>query len=62
MVWSFIERDKAYILSSFFQNEYKSDIGTKKLIHDKKENVLMARWRYPSLSLHGELVCHTMGS
>lgn len=47
------EEQKLYEPIDFDPNEYKSDIGTKKLIHDKKENVLMARWRYPSLSLHG---------
>ena len=39
-----------------FQNEYKGDIGAEKLIHDKKEHVLMARWRYPSLSIHGKIL------
>jgi len=33
--------------------EYRTDIGHNKLVHDKKEEVLKARWRYPSLSLHG---------
>ncbi|KAL4225624.1 Metallopeptidase M20 [Mactra antiquata] len=44
---------KLYEPIDFDPNEYKDDIGVKKLIHDSKENVLMARWRYPSLSLHG---------
>jgi len=37
----------------FDLEEYRGDIGTNKLIHDKKEHVLQSRWRYPSLSLHG---------
>jgi len=36
------------------QEEYRKDMGHNKLIHDKKEEVLMHRWRYPSLSLHGK--------
>jgi hypothetical protein len=35
-------------------NAYQKDIGAHKLIHDEdKVKTLMARWRYPSLSLHG---------
>lgn len=35
-------------------NEYRSSIGAKKLAHnEEKNNILMHRWRYPSLSLHG---------
>jgi len=37
----------------FDVEEYKKDIGAKKLIMEDKPSVLMARWRYPSLSLHG---------
>lgn len=38
----------------FDVEDYKKDLGHQKLIHDKdKINTLMARWRYPSLSLHG---------
>lgn len=33
---------------------YRSDVGCKTLLHkEKKEDLLMHRWRYPSLSLHG---------
>ena len=39
---------------TYIQELYRKDMGHKKLIHDKKEDVLMHRWRYPSLSLHGE--------
>ncbi|CAG8951445.1 hypothetical protein HYFRA_00007361 [Hymenoscyphus fraxineus] len=33
-------------------NIYES-LGSKTTIHETKENTLMARWRYPSLSIHG---------
>ena len=34
--------------------DYKSDLKTAKLVNDKdKVKTLMARWRFPSLSLHG---------
>jgi nonspecific dipeptidase len=36
---------------------YKNDVGivgiSDKLLHDKKADILMHRWRYPTLSLHG---------
>lgn len=47
------EEQKLYEPIDFDMHEYRGDIGVEKLIHDKKEHVLMARWRYPSLSLHG---------
>ncbi|XP_001366150.1 cytosolic non-specific dipeptidase [Monodelphis domestica] len=37
----------------FDLEEYAKDVGAKKLLHDSKEDILMHRWRYPSLSLHG---------
>ena len=41
----------------FSIEDYKEDCKVKtisdKLIHDNKKSLLMARWRYPSLSLHG---------
>lgn len=48
------EEEKAtYTDIDFDKEEYRADIGHNKLIHDTKEEVLMHRWRYPSLSLHG---------
>lgn len=29
------------------------------LIHDKKDDILMHRWRYPSLSIHGQSPAYT---
>jgi len=38
----------------FDPEDYKKDIGAKKLVHDgDKMRTLMARWRNPSLSIHG---------
>lgn len=47
------EEKKLYDPIDFDMEDYRKDIGSPKLIHDKKEDVLMHRWRYPSLSLHG---------
>jgi len=34
--------------------EYKNDLGAKRLLHNEdKTQILMHRWRYPSLSIHG---------
>ncbi|XP_047935183.2 cytosolic non-specific dipeptidase [Anser cygnoides] len=37
----------------FDLKEYAKDVGATKLLHDTKRDILMHRWRYPSLSLHG---------
>ncbi|KAH6935124.1 hypothetical protein HPB50_003452 [Hyalomma asiaticum] len=37
----------------FDMDEYRKDIGASGLLHSTKEEVLMHRWRFPSLSLHG---------
>ncbi|NXN72185.1 CNDP2 dipeptidase, partial [Himantopus himantopus] len=37
----------------FDLEEYAKDVGATKLLHDTKREILMRRWRYPSLSLHG---------
>ncbi|KAL9611577.1 MAG: hypothetical protein Q9167_003796 [Letrouitia subvulpina] len=39
-------------ISYTMENLYES-IGSQTSIHDDKERTLMARWRYPSLSVHG---------
>jgi len=44
---------KLYDVIDFDLEEYRTDLGTRKLIHNQKPDVLMHRWRYPSLSLHG---------
>ncbi|XP_030385863.1 cytosolic non-specific dipeptidase [Scaptodrosophila lebanonensis] len=38
----------------FEVDEYKKDVGVERLPHNEdKTKILMARWRYPSLSIHG---------
>nr|XP_014340893.1 PREDICTED: cytosolic non-specific dipeptidase isoform X2 [Latimeria chalumnae] len=37
----------------FDMEEFSKDVGACKLLHQTKEEILMHRWRYPSLSLHG---------
>lgn len=47
------DEEALYHPIDFDMGDYQKDIGAKKLIHDRKQDVLMHRWRYPSLSLHG---------
>ncbi|MEQ2161689.1 hypothetical protein GOODEAATRI_012092, partial [Goodea atripinnis] len=47
------EEKKLYEKIDFDLCEYCKDVGVEKLLHDTKEQILMHRWRYPSLSLHG---------
>ena len=47
------EEEALYAPITFDPEEYRSSIGHNKLIHDRKEDILMHRWRYPSLSIHG---------
>ncbi|XP_028908585.1 cytosolic non-specific dipeptidase [Ornithorhynchus anatinus] len=37
----------------FDLDEYARDIGANTLLHGSKRDILMNRWRFPSLSLHG---------
>jgi len=47
------EERKTYDPIDFDKEDYSKDIGVSKLLKDNKQEVLMARWRHPSLSLHG---------
>uniref|UniRef100_A0A8D2ZUV3 Cytosolic non-specific dipeptidase n=1 Tax=Scophthalmus maximus TaxID=52904 RepID=A0A8D2ZUV3_SCOMX len=47
------EEKQLYEKIDFDLEEYSKDVGVKQLLHDSKEKILMHRWRYPSLSLHG---------
>lgn len=48
------EEQKLYEEIDFDLGEFKNSIGCQKLVHENnKEGCLQARWRYPSLSLHG---------
>jgi cytosolic nonspecific dipeptidase len=37
----------------YFKHAFKSDIGVEKLTSEDPKEILMRRWRYPSLSIHG---------
>ncbi|XP_014906094.1 cytosolic non-specific dipeptidase-like [Poecilia latipinna] len=47
------EEKKLYDKIDFDVVEYCQDVGAGKLLHETKEQILMHRWRYPCLSLHG---------
>lgn len=47
------EEKNMYQEIDFDVNEYCKDVGAGQLLHSSKEQILMHRWRYPSLSLHG---------
>jgi len=48
------EELKLYKDIKFDLNQFQqTDTASKYLLQDSKEKLLMARWRYPSLSLHG---------
>jgi nonspecific dipeptidase len=47
------EEHKLYEKIDFDINEYKNDIKVEKLTTEDKVKVLMNRWRFPSLSVHG---------
>ncbi|CAG9770388.1 unnamed protein product [Ceutorhynchus assimilis] len=46
--------NEIYEKIDFDVDEYRGDVRCQKLLHDEvKETILMHRWRYPALSLHG---------
>ncbi|CAJ0961957.1 unnamed protein product, partial [Mesorhabditis belari] len=47
-----LEKD-AYQKIDFDVKEYRESVGAAKLPEEQKEPLLMNRWRYPSLSVHG---------
>ncbi|KAJ8411546.1 hypothetical protein AAFF_G00163540 [Aldrovandia affinis] len=47
------EERKLYEDIHYDLEEMKKEIGVKHFLQDNKEGILMARWRYPSLSIHG---------
>ena len=53
------DEKKLYGPIDFDLDDYKKDIGVKTLMHDTKEQCLMHRWRFPSLSVHGMSFKHT---
>lgn len=47
------EEEKLYPNISYSMDDLHESLGSKTSIHATKERTLMARWRYPSLSIHG---------
>uniref|UniRef100_A0A1I7XBZ9 M20_dimer domain-containing protein n=1 Tax=Heterorhabditis bacteriophora TaxID=37862 RepID=A0A1I7XBZ9_HETBA len=47
------EEMKVYSTIDFDMNDYQKDIAAYGLVKPTKEEILMNRWRYPSLSIHG---------
>uniref|UniRef100_G1RDJ2 Carnosine dipeptidase 2 n=1 Tax=Nomascus leucogenys TaxID=61853 RepID=G1RDJ2_NOMLE len=47
------EEHKLYDDIDFDIEEFAKDVGAQILLHSSKKDILMHRWRYPSLSLHG---------
>uniref|UniRef100_A0A2I2ZBB5 Carnosine dipeptidase 2 n=1 Tax=Gorilla gorilla gorilla TaxID=9595 RepID=A0A2I2ZBB5_GORGO len=47
------EEHKLYNDIDFDIEEFAKDVGAQILLHSNKKDILMHRWRYPSLSLHG---------
>ncbi|CRG83270.1 cytosolic nonspecific dipeptidase [Talaromyces islandicus] len=47
------EESKLYPTISYSMDNLHESLGSETSIHPTKERTLMARWRYPSLSIHG---------
>ncbi|CAF3650884.1 unnamed protein product [Rotaria sp. Silwood1] len=47
------EEEQLYSPITFDMSAYCSEAGVRRTIQNEKEKILMHRWRYPSLSLHG---------
>ncbi|XP_077886001.1 cytosolic non-specific dipeptidase isoform X2 [Ictidomys tridecemlineatus] len=47
------EEHELYEHIDFDLDEFAKDVGAETLLHGFKKDILMHRWRYPSLSLHG---------
>lgn len=56
------EEEALYDDIDFDCESYKKEnkILSNKLMHENKKDLLMARWRFPTLSLHGIEVCNTV--
>ncbi|KHJ95707.1 hypothetical protein OESDEN_04350 [Oesophagostomum dentatum] len=48
-----VEEEELYKKIDFNMTDYQNDIEAHGLLKGTKEEVLMSRWRYPSLSIHG---------
>lgn len=47
------DEKKRYAQVDFEVSDFQAALGSQNNISDSKEDTLMRRWRYPSLSLHG---------
>ncbi|KAH7696171.1 Protein Y71H2AM.11 [Aphelenchoides avenae] len=47
------EEHAVYESIDFSMDDYKEEIGVKQLVTESKKELLMNRWRFPSLSVHG---------
>jgi hypothetical protein len=47
------EEKKIYEPIDFNVSQYQQETGSKGLLYNTKQDILMHRWRFPSLSLHG---------
>jgi len=47
------QEKELYEKIDFCMTEYQTSIGCNKLVHGAKADALQARWRFPSLSIHG---------
>ena len=47
------EEQRIYPKLDFDPEDFKNEIGATKLMPETKEQLLMSRWRFPSLSIHG---------
>uniref|UniRef100_A0A1I7YS90 M20_dimer domain-containing protein n=1 Tax=Steinernema glaseri TaxID=37863 RepID=A0A1I7YS90_9BILA len=47
------EEMKTYETIDFDHDDFRADVGAPKLLKSTKHELLMNRWRFPSLSLHG---------
>ncbi len=48
------EELKLYETIDFDAEEFLKDTGCFKLIHENKKDTLLHRWRFPTLTIHGE--------
>jgi Cys-Gly metallodipeptidase DUG1 len=47
------EEDKLYDTINFDLEGFEQNVGSKTCLHDNVKDALQARWRFPSLSIHG---------
>ncbi len=53
MIYYLAEELEIYKSINFDMSDIYNAVGSKTTIHSTEKDALMARWRFPSLSLHG---------